>query len=700
MSTSPNLAVNDAQKRIAKLQQEQSKRTGRKKTAFSGASIPARNHVQEMQRQVRQKINTPSKVPKSTINIPMNKVNELKKQLNESKMREMKKLENALMTAKKRAEINERVNTVNELLETFHGDSHRNRAHAKTSKGEELNLPRDRVRAMKSWLTSFGHDQKAHASKWNTPSVTATGRGGAYIPRIGARNQPFEMENRRNAVDNSRIEVDNSDGKKVTELTGWLNEFGKKNQAHYEKGSARPSFQYTNTRTGSNKLLDDESSQQEYDEQVPIEEDEGVVQNTSYINDTIGSVDDLNISMMPGRNFANASVDDECDWEDDYKDLMMTVDIERIESKDSWDKESVISPRDLNDDTASVDEQQGSHPVVTMDENSEASRYDDENEEEEELDHFENVCEFNYEEEEDRVEAYVELNHLDQTDEIESVHQQDDALLEDSCDSSENPKISDDKELFFHCDDTFSRVSFEGQPVDAINKNNSIEVGYDSTSFRSGLVGEHIMNKNSSATDLSSSFCGNRITDTSTFLEHDGTNALKPIEFQQKKVQMKKKKSGISKFFSSMNCMNNMKTSKAAEEYTENYREEKKPEWDRLKSSKSLFLSPDSHAEENEGNNAYLPNRYNPTNHGIDDFSREMLLRGAGRQQVAGSPMSLASAFRRQLSPGSSCVSGFTDVEACVMKQKDDIGEHVKHLQSVYSSPVRKGFSQKQMYQF
>jgi hypothetical protein len=204
------------------------------------------------------------------------------------------------------------------------------------------------------------------------------------------------------------------------------------------------------------------------------------------------------------------------------------------------------------------------------------------------------------------------------------------------------------------------------------------------------------MNKNSSATDLSSSFCGNRITDTSTFLEHDGTNALKPIEFQQKK----KKKSGISKFFSSMNCMNNMKTSKAAEEYTENYREEKKPEWNRPKSSKSLFLSPDTHVEENEGINAYLPNRYNPTNHGIDNFPREMLMRGAGRQQVAGSPTSLASAFRRQLSPGSSCVSGFTDVEACVMKQKDDIGEHVKHLQSVYSSPVRKGFSQKQLYQF
>ena len=667
-----------------------------------------------MQRQVREKMNTPSKARKrdQTINIPINKVNELKKKLNESKMEELKKLENALMTAKKRAEINERVNTVNGLLETFHSDGHRNRTVVKTSKGEELNLPRDRVRAMKSWLTSFGHDQRAHASKWDTPGVTSSGRGGAYIPKIGTRNQPLEMQHRGILVDGSNIEVDDSDGKKVTELTGWLDEFGKKSQAHYEKGRARPSLQYANTRTDA--LSDVKVPQQKTDEQFPVEEIEGIiVENTSYLNDTIGGVDDMNISMMPVRNFANASVDDKCDWDDAYNDLMTTVDIEQVDSTETWDKQSVISPRELDDNAASEDEQKVNHPVVTMDENSGVSEYGVEDKEEEEHDHFENISNFKDDEDEMGNEAYVQLNLLDQTEDVESV--QDGTLLEDSSVSSENQEESDDNELVFHSDDTFSRVSFEGQPVNAINTNDSIsgqdweninDAGDDSTSFKSGLVGELILNKNSSTMELSSSYCGHRITDTSTCLQQNDRKTLQPIQFQRrdhlmmKNPKKQKKQKGFSKFFSSLNCMNNLKTSKAAEEYTEKYHENKKPEWNRQQSSKSLFLSPDSHSEQNEGVNVYLPNRYDVNTHGPANFSRDMLMRGAGRAQVAESPMSLASAFRRQLSPGSSCVSGFTDVEASVMKQKGDIGEHVKHLLNLYSSPARKGVSQKQLYQF
>lgn len=217
VSKSPNLSVTDAQKKIANFQQKQFKRNG-----TGQANIPARKHVQEMQRKVREKINTPLKARRTveSINIPMNKVNELKKQLIESKMQELKKLEDAQLNSKKRAEISDRVNTVSSLLESLNGDVQRNRTISKTSKGEELSLPRDRVRDMKHWLKDSVDRHKAHADKWNTASVTSTGRGGAYIPRIGARSQPFELENYGHPVDASKMEVDSSNGRRVSDLTG------------------------------------------------------------------------------------------------------------------------------------------------------------------------------------------------------------------------------------------------------------------------------------------------------------------------------------------------------------------------------------------------------------------------------------------------------------------------------------------------
>jgi hypothetical protein len=50
------------------------------------------------------------------------------------------------------------------------------------------------------------------------------------------------------------------------------------------------------------------------------------------------------------------------------------------------------------------------------------------------------------------------------------------------------------------------------------------------------------------------------------------------------------------------------------------------------------------------------------------------------------SPGSLASAFRRSLSPSSSGVSGFTDVEALALRQYANVGEHVGFLKQTFKA--------------
>jgi len=692
-STSPNLSVTDAQKRIANFQKKQFKRNG-----TGQADVPARNHVQEMQRKVREKINTPVKARKTveSINIPMNKVNELKKQLNESKMQELKKLEDAQMNSKKRAEISDRVNTVTGLLESLKGDVPRNRTVLKTSKGEELSLPRDRVRDMKNWLKDSVDRHKAHADKWNTASVTSTGRGGAYIPRIGARNQPFELENNGHPVDESKMEVDSRNGRRVSDLTGWLDEFGKKNKNHFEQGSMRPTFEYSNNKNSSEELsnvetYELETSQLEDVSQAPSENnEERVVENTSFLDNTVGGIDDLNISTMPVRNFADTVDDVECDWEDDYNDLMIAVDIERIDSKESWDKDSVVSPRDLNEEEPAEVGQQENCSFEDLEEKSETWNH--------QMGEEENEKEFDDEEEQER--ADVELNYLDQTEVVELINgeelERDDVKAEDNFLASDSDEECDEDELIFHCDDSFSVIT--SNEFISVQKNGNED---DSASVKSGLVGEHLLTKIASNNALSSSYCGNRITDTS-IVQRAGI-PIEPTKFREMNEPKNRKKKGISKFLSSLICMKSLKTSKAAEKYTEDYEEDKVPVWNQ-QSSKSLFLSPDSHLEHNNEGvvGAYLPNGYNiNSTTGPSNFPREMLMNGTGRAQVSDSPMSLASAFRRQMSPGSSCMSGFTDVETRTMTRNHDIGQHVMHLKSLFSSPVRKGDnSERQLYQF
>ena len=486
----------------------------------------------------------------------------------------------------------------------------------------------------------------------------------------------------------------------------WLDEFGKKNKNHFELGSMRPTFEYTKSNKASEELSNVETPQLETPQvddvsQAPNENnDERVVENTSFLDNTVGGIEDLNISTMPVRNFADAVDDVDCDWEDDYNELMIAVDIERIGSKENWDNDSLLSPRDLNEEEREVGQEEHCS-FDDLEEKSEMWNHQkDEEENEEDIDDFNNPCDVDDEEEKEEY-ADVELNHLDQTEDVELVNveelEQDDAKAEDNNLASDSHEECDEDELIFHCDDSFSVITSNEFTV--VQKNGDED---DSASVKSGLVGEHFLTQRASSAALSSSYCGNRITDTS-IVQRAGI-PLEPIKVREMNDLKNGKKKGISKFFRSLNCMKSLKTSKAAEKYTENYEQDKIPVWNQ-QSSKSLFLSPDSHLEHNnERVGAYLPNIYNVNSAGPSNISHDMLMKGTERAQVADSPMSLASAFRRQMSPGSSCVSGFTDfadVEERTMTRNHDIGQHIMHLKSLYSSPVRnEDNSKRHLYQF
>jgi hypothetical protein len=689
-------SVSEAQERIAKLQ-------NRSVHAALGQEnyprqLPSRDHVQAMKRQVREKISTPAKAPPSrTINIPLNKVNELKKRLEESKMEELKKLESAQMNAKKRAEIKERVNTVQGLLKGLNENiGHKS---STATPVRELNLPRARVSEMKSWLKDFEMENKAHADKWITRSAAA-GEGGAYVPRSGARNEPFELEHNSRAAgtnpNGTQLELDQSEGKRVSELTDWLVDFGENNKAHLLKGSARPysaQSKFFKRAQDCDSLFDEDSEQFQFPDTEPVEHaqdsldggeseqlsDTDHVENISMLEEAHGSPENLNVSMMPG--VPRDTIDDEDDetknnWDDEYQDLMMRVDIVQVESGDTWDNESVESPKESA-------EGENDHQFDAFDEEM-LSRDEEDSIFSEEDDEVEHLLDLGEEDEELLIEQIEDIEDVE-----EHVSENDASNEELSVDSYESePEAEEDNVLNFDCDDTISKMSFEGQPVDIVTTKgiirgiNSNELN-DTNSPKSALFGENILNKTSDPI-VSNSFHGHGLSDSMFVVPPQNTTT----------VVRKKNQSGIRKLFGSLNCMKNTKASRAAKSYANSVEETQKPDNFRQASSKSLFLSPDSHQEPNQGQNSYLPNTYsnaNTTNNINGNFAREMLMveKGFGKARAAESPMSLASAYRRQLSPGSSCVSGFTDVETHFMTEKHDIGQHVKHLQRLYAGQLR-----------
>jgi hypothetical protein len=168
--------------------------------------------------------------------LAIGQINKLKKRLNERKSQEWKELEDALTNAKKRAENIERVNYVNGFLESLDSGLYRIRTGINMPKCEGLNLPKGKVSAMKARWEEF------ESSDWNNPSTSSSGKG--Y--RNGARNEPANSQR-----------IDYSNVRRLSELTGWLDEFAKKNKAHTKDLSLRPSAINYKTRSSFCILPDD-----------------------------------------------------------------------------------------------------------------------------------------------------------------------------------------------------------------------------------------------------------------------------------------------------------------------------------------------------------------------------------------------------------------------------------------------------------
>jgi len=127
--------------------------------------------------------------------------------------------------------------------------------------------------------------------------------------------------------------------------------------------------------------------------------------------------------MMPGiSNSTNVYDDDDLnDWEDDYQDLTMTVDIQQVEIADSWDKESIVSPRDFIEEEG---EAHDAHPKPAQDamnvhqvemEQSVDTTNSEEEEEDESIDQVEDIVNETMDEEISVASSILEYFHSCET---------------------------------------------------------------------------------------------------------------------------------------------------------------------------------------------------------------------------------------------------------------------------------------------
>ena len=680
ISTSPPPSVSELKERLKKKVEAVALSEERKKTAFvrppmqqtkendnTAPRLPTHSTPHPSKRfkdsfkENEDNIDTvpPSPSINRTVSIPMNKVNEMKKYL-QLDLETTNRMRDVQMSSKKRAKIEERLNQVADIqdwLSTLERKQNRDgNIHGHNSK-KELLLPANRVKEMKSWLIDFEKQRKAHADFYDTGSKDMKDSGRSHIPRIGFRYQPFEAREKTEG-DLSRAEVDTSELPHVSELKQVLIDFEAKNKAHYDKHNTRPSFEYKAWRNSHGKATESDA-------------DSIMVTNTSFLNNEEEvdptSQKDLNMSMMPA-----VGSEDFNDWddEDELEDLSedssyIEMNVEPVESGENLiDDNHENIDEELSMDESNVDEKNADGDIDAYN-NREVSIDESEVEEQPSPSVIFRDTTF------DSLNKSLSVASVDES--VLSVEAE--ANLGEVEESSAKLELSEDEEedTFTaietqHFDDYYPNYDYENQSDDEES-----DVSIHQEDVISGLFGEKFV---SAPVDI--------LSKNDRAIEYSKNNKINMKMFKKKNLQ--KFLNAIKKMLASLKPQTKSSAVVLIEQETSNYNHGKTREQNKTRQDQKAPRYSFSTMYELQSK----------------DFVNQIALRTSGDvrkvvHQIASkssedirrfgdSPGSLASVFRRTLSPSSSGVSGFTDVEALALRNYENVGEHVGFLKQTFNT--------------
>ena len=664
-----------------------------------GRSRQASSKVQEM----RQRLSAKKPLPLSNRNalstpvaetrnvkIPMNKVQEMKKILLDFKRQQAKQKEMMHMSSKKRAKISERLNRVEDIQKWLNEMEQQSKSKTSAQKNisapktKELNLPMNRVNEMKNWLIEFEMQNKEHSNRFTNKGASG-GKfqyGGAYIPtkrnkqessNLSVQKQIDEIASNRHIVDVPGTTAD------VSNLAQFLIDFEQKNKDHYEKSQRKGCDMSTSSQNTTDLFIEnkdnffeikkdeeerddasadeheDKEEDDEFEENADNCEEESkeqlIVENTSIV-DISTSHNDIDMSMMPTTNNL-----DQSEWNDEYDDLMkVDIHIEQVQSAESWEDESFASS------AVSEDEEINDHHI----------NHGEENEEDHELGNEE-------------ASSHMRDTSVLYNEEISLVED----ILNDTSLNEQSEEYTDDFD--------YSKEDDLSQSIDNVQSED--------------LMGEDILSTSHSGARFSTSFMLHpenlsfcEQADTKSVVVDNKAEQSVPIE-SELKDRKERKSGGLKCVYKSLfriiipkkkkSVVTNAHFVDGGIEMVESVPEREDAQH-ALRSQpfvheKVIQKSSPYHA--NHTDSGYLPTLYTTKEDEPQDFARDMLLNRECRpfDPTCESPMSLASAFRREMSPtSSSCAdSEISCFEALlnVNHKSTNVAQHVGWLNNHFHSP-------------
>lgn len=673
------------------------------------------------------------------VKIPMNKVQEMRNILLDFQQNQAKQKELIHMSSKKRAKIVERLNKVQDIhrwLNEMEQQSKKNGAGAGTvssgPKTKELNLPMNRVNEMKNWLIEFERQNKQHSNRFATKTTSISShQGGGYIPVTRKRQNVNGEESQRQVGlgTDTRTNARTYDPSTpdVSNLAQFLIDFEQKNKEHYERSQKKGSGivgvqsksnakindtfdgfadeqsndasecevnvehiqeeEHQNTedeiyedhsvkeqdhneeeeakeeehvKEGCNKAErntkeedvnvddsgEDEDVDGENDELENIGKDDETTENLLFENTSIldgeAIQNDVNTSMLPTANNM-----DQSEWEDDYEDLMrVDVNIEPVQSTESWESATFSSTENSEDGRAKVEENSNGEQL------SDGDGYGFDRDEE-------------------------EIDPDDGKDD-EWNHFADDGGFDSMIDNSNMLSLKNDD-----VEDTVDEVAFES---DALSHEEILSTSHAGPRFSTSFM---LPPDQASFRVQSHETCACRSNDSKIQSKGKSTKGFgcvyksifKIFKKRELRIEEESNDKGIG-------MEQYLLATKGDHKKSFHTSPVNVPESD---VEKSCNLHTASHSSPSARTGGYLPNAYNSRDDEPQDFAREMVL-GRSYYQFDPSnesPISLASAFRRTMSPttSSSADSELSSVHALISLNPSNVAQHVGWLQEHFQSP-------------
>lgn len=177
--------------------------------------------------------------PDRCVNIPLNKVTEMKKILMDFEKNNSNK-KTANLSSKKRAVIKARLNKVADIRQWLNDMEASPSKKLMNRQQKGLDLPMNRVREMKNWLIEFEKQNKDHSKRFQKREVIQSSScDGHARPVILNNRSSIQIDPMNNDDELSKITdtdwIETSSSGPVSELTSWLVDFERKNKEHFER---------------------------------------------------------------------------------------------------------------------------------------------------------------------------------------------------------------------------------------------------------------------------------------------------------------------------------------------------------------------------------------------------------------------------------------------------------------------------------